>query len=224
MVYTRRGCSAGLFSLYNINQGDIMKKEKLYDVICSKSDAFGNSETYTRTVGLKLPLKEAQESMLDDALSEIEYNGHIYVGKEGEEFEYSDYDTLKKNVTSYLKRHSIGKSLSIEQWDNEVIDYSIVEHKEPAQTEVWTVAWAEFDGWNSELYTGSLVFKSKEEAIAWVENDYNQELAEKFGQDPDDNHNQLKLNNKKIDGLDNKIDFPKCENIYRKWTINKSTL
>ena len=201
-----------------------MKKEKLYDVTCSKSDPYSTDEPYTRTVGLKLSLKEAQESMLDDALSEIEYNGHIYVGKDGEEFEYIDYDNLKENVTRYLKRHSVGRSITVTQWNGEEIDYSIVEHEEPAQTEIWTVAWAEFDGWNYELYTGSQVFKSKEEAIAWVENDYNQELDEKFGQDPDDSHKPLKLAKTKIDGLDNKIDFPECENCYRKWTINKSSL
>lgn len=61
-----------------------MKKEKLYDVVCSKFDAVGNSETYNRTVGTKLTLKEAQQAMLDDALTEVEYNGFIYVGRDGE--------------------------------------------------------------------------------------------------------------------------------------------
>ena len=93
-----------------------------------------------------------------------------------------------------------------------------------AKNEIWTVAWAEFDGWNYDLYTGSQIFKSKEAAIDWVERDYNQELAEKFDQDSDGNHKPLKLAKKKIDGLDNKIDFPECENFYRTWTITKSTL
>ena len=95
-----------------------------------------------------------------------------------------------------------------------------IEHDEPAKNEIWTVSWAEFDGWEFELYTGTQLFKSKEDAIAWVENDYNQELEDKF----DGTRNPLKLNKKKIDGLDNQIDFPECENSYRKWTINKSTL
>ena len=201
-----------------------MAKAKLYDVFCTKSNLLDNDEPFHRTIGLKLPLKEAQETMLDVALSDIEYNGHIYVGKDGEEFEYADYDTLKENVTRYLKRHSVGRSITVTQWDNEELDYSIVEHKEPDQAEVWTVAWAEFDGWNSDLYTGCQVFTSKEAAIAWVESDYNQTLEEKFSQDPDDDNEPLKLNPKKIDGLDNKVDFPECENFYRKWTINKSSL
>ena len=202
-----------------------MATEKLYDVVCSKcANTYGDSDTYTRTVCSGIPLKEAQQAMLDDALSKIEYNGHIYVGNENEEFDYLDYDTLKEKVTRYLKRHSIGRSMSVIQWSNDVIDYSIVEHEEPAKAEIWTVAWAEFDGWNYELYTGSELFKSKEEAIAWVENDYSQELEDKFGQDPDDNHKPLKLNKKQIDGLNNTINFPECENSYHTWTINKSTL
>lgn len=205
-----------------------MSQEKLYDVVCSKFDAIGNGETYNRTVDTKLPLKEAQQAMLDDALAVIEYNGFMYVGKDGEEFKYTDYDVLERNVHAYVKRHSIGRTLTVTQWDNEEIEYKIVAHKEPAKkpakNEVWSVAWAEFDGWNSELYTGSQVFKSKDEAIAWVENDYNQELAEKFGQDPDDDHKPLKLKKKNIDGLDNKIEFPECENTYRKWVITKATV
>ena len=211
-----------------------MKKEKLYNVVCSKCDSYSDTEPYTRTVGVKLPLKEAQQAMLDDALSEIEYNGHIYVGKDGEEFEYIDYDNLKENVTKYLKRHSIGRSMSVTQWDGEELDYSIVEHKEPAknelcsveppQTEVWSVGWAEFDGWESELYAGSEVFKTKEEAIAWVENDYNTTLADKFGQDPDDepdDHPELKLDPNKIED-NSTVEFPEYENFYRKWIFNRS--
>ena len=211
-----------------------MKKEKLYNVVCSKCDSYSDTEPYTRTVGVKLPLKEAQQAMLDDALSEIEYNGYIYVGKDGEEFEYIDYDNLKENVTKYLKRHSIGRSMSVTQWDGEELDYSIVEHKEPAknelcsveppQTEVWSVGWAEFDGWESELYAGSEVFKTKEEAIAWVENDYNTTLADKFGQDPDDepdDHPELKLDPNKIED-NSTVEFPECENFYRKWIFNRS--
>ena len=201
-----------------------MSQKKLYDVVCSKFDAVGNGETYNRTIGSKLSLEEAQQSMLDDALSEVEYNGFIYVGKDGEEFKYTDYDVLERDVHGYLKRHGIGRTLSVVQWDNEEIDYKIVEHKEPAKKEIWTVAWAEFDGWNYELYTGSQVFDSKDAAIAWVENDYNQELSEKFGQDPDDNHKPLKIKKQNIDGLDNQIDFPECENIYRKWVITKATV
>lgn len=207
-----------------------MKKEKLYDVVCSKFDAVGNGETYNRTVATKLPLKEAQQAMLDDALTEVEYNGFIYVGKDNEEFKYTDYDALEKNVHDYLKRHSIGKSMSVTQWDNEEIDYSIVEHKEPAQTveppqtEVWSVGWAEFDGWESELYAGSEVFKTKEEAIDWVENDYNTTLEDKFGQDPDDepdDHPELKLDPDKIED-NSTVEFPECENFYRKWIFNRS--
>lgn len=204
------------------------KKEKLYDVICSKSNPYSDTEPYERTVGTKLPLKEAQQAMLDDALSEIEYNGHIYVGKDGEEFEYIDYDNLEENVRRYLKRHSIGTSLNITQWDNEELDYSIVEHEEPAQkpatSEIWSVGWAEFDGWESELYAGSEVFKTKEEAIAWVENDYNTTLADKFDQDPDeepDDHPELKLDPNKIED-NSTVEFPECENFYRKWSFNRS--
>lgn len=200
-----------------------MANDKLYDVVCAKSDPYNNVDPYTRTVGSKLSLKDAQQSMLDAAVSEIGYNGYLYVGKDSEEFQYIDYVTFKQNVDRYLKRHSIGKSMSVCQGNNEVIDYSIVEHEEPAKTEIWMVAWAEFDGWNYELYTGSQVFTSKEAAIQWVENDYNQELDDKFG-DSDKTYKKLKLNKKKIDGLDNQIEFPECENSYRKWTINKSTL
>lgn len=118
--------------------------------------------------------------------------------------------------------------MSVTQWDNEEIDYKIVEHKEPAQkpakSEIWSVGWAEFDGWESELYAGSEVFKTKEEAIAWVENDYNTTLADKFDQEPDeepDDHPELKLDPNKIED-NSTVVFPECENFYRKWIFNRS--
>lgn len=200
-----------------------MKNEKLYDVVCSKSDPYSDTEPYTRTVGTKLPLKEAQQAMIDDALYEIKYNGHIYVGKDGEEFEYIDFDNLKENVTKYLKRHSIGRSMNIAQWNGEEIDYSIVEHKEPvkepAQTEIWTVSSAEFNGWDNKLDTCSSTFTSKQDAIDWVNRNYESVMEDFFGQDPDADVD-MELGLKESDfGFGYTVRTPDCENHYHTWNI-----
>lgn len=95
-----------------------------------------------------------------------------------------------------------------------------------AKTEIWVVTWAEFDGWEYELYTGFNLFKTKEDAIAWVEDDYNTTLADQFDQNPDedpDDHPELTVDPGSIEDSFT-VDFPKAENYYRTWTISKKTI
>jgi len=147
----------------------------------------------------------------------------------GDEYAYStcfgDGVTKDSFKQDYGIEHITSISYRVHPWnpysDEEV--YEIVEVQEP---EVWHVGWAEFDGWESELYAGSEVFKTKEEAIAWVENDYNTTLAEKFDQDPDedpDDHPELKLDPNNIDD-NSTVEFPEYENFYRKWIFNRTKI
>jgi len=108
-----------------------MKKSQLYDVVCTMTKCDG--EQYTRTVGAKLDKAEAQKAMVDDALSNLAYNGTICFDKD--DFCYdaiNDRDAVYAEVNAYVKDNGAGMNVSVEQWDGVVLEYELVScAKEP---------------------------------------------------------------------------------------------
>ena len=102
-----------------------MKKSQLYDVVCTMTKRDG--EQYTRTVGTKLAKAEAQMAMVDDALSNLAYNGTICFDKD--DFCYdsiTDRDAVYDKAAAYVKEHGAGMNVSVEQWDGVVLEYELV--------------------------------------------------------------------------------------------------
>ena len=102
-----------------------MKKSQLYDVVCTMTKRDG--EQYTRTVGTKLVKAEAQKAMVDDALSNLAYNGTICFDKD--DFCYdaiNDRDAVYAEVNAYVKDNGAGMTVSVEQWDGDVLEYELV--------------------------------------------------------------------------------------------------
>lgn len=91
------------------------------------------------------------------------------------------------------------------------------------QKEYWIVAWAEFDGWQDCVTTGSDIFSSKEEAIAAVEKNYQEELDNHFIQ-TDKNYKPLKIDPATVTGYRHVFNFPECENYRYQWVIGKKIL
>lgn len=144
------------------------------------------------------------------------------------EYDYYQCFEDNKSVEEFKKEHGIDKITSMSYmdtpWSNmlsDIIQLEIVQ-QEPTDLELWHVGWGEFDGWESEQYSGSEVFTSKEAAVEWLKKDYKQRMEDFFGQDPDsDVKTELELDAGDIN--DNyTVKSPDCENRYAKWTVNRT--
>ena len=207
-----------------------MKEIKNYRIIGGTDEDAG--KTFDEAIVERNQSLTLEEQIWDTVKERAtdDYEQRITVN--GDEYAYStcfgDGVTMDSFKQDYGIEHITSISYRVHPWnsysDEEV--YEIVDVQEP---ELWVVSWANFDGWESELYTGSEVFKTKEEAIEFVENDYNQILLDSFDVDNEDEderaeHQQLKLIPEKIDGLDNIVNFPEHENSYNQWRINKKKI
>lgn len=144
------------------------------------------------------------------------------------EYEYFQCFADNKSVDEFKKEHGIDKITSMSYldtpWSNLLSDTIQLEiTTEPTKDlELWHVGWGEFDGWESDLYSGSEVFTSKEAAVKWLKKDYKQRMEDFFGQDPDSDVNtELKLDAGDFDTTYT-VKTPDCENRYAKWTINRT--
>lgn len=155
-----------------------------------------------------------------------DYEQRITVNEE--EYEYFQCFADNKSVEAFKKEHGIDKITSMSYmatpWSNITSDIIQLEiTKEPSKDlELWHVGWGEFDGWESDLYSGSEVFTSKEAAIKWLKKDYKQRMEDFFGQDPDFNvDTELVLDAGDFDTTYT-VQTPDCENKYAKWTISRT--
>lgn len=144
------------------------------------------------------------------------------------EYEYFQCFADNKSVDEFKKEHGIDKITSMSYldtpWSNLLSDTIQLEiTTEPTKDlELWHVGWGEFDGWESDLYSGSEVFTSKEAAVKWLKKDYKQRMEDFFGQDPDSKvKTTLKLAAGDFDTTYT-VKTPDCENRYAKWTINRT--
>ena len=144
------------------------------------------------------------------------------------EYEYGDCFDDNKSVEEFKKEHGIDKITSMSYmstpWSNMISDIIQLEiTTEPSKDlELWHVGWGEFDGWESDLYSGSEVFTSKAAAVKWLKKDYKQRMEDFFGQDPDsDVKTELELDAGDFDTIYT-VKTPDCENRYAKWTISRT--
>lgn len=203
-----------------------MKEIKNYRIIGGTGEDAGKTfdeSIVERNQGLTLEEQiwvAVKERASDDYEQCITVNGNDYSYSTC----FGDGVTKDSFKQDYGIEHITSISYRVHPWnsysDEEV--YEIVEVQEP---EVWTVAWAEFDGWESELYTGSEAFKTKEEAIAWIEHSYQDTIDERIAADDldDGQIKPLKIEPDQITGSGEKFDFPEVENRYYSWSITKTT-
>lgn len=167
-----------------------------------------------------------KSSASDDSDQQIFVNGKEYSYYDC--FDEPDEPGEEKTLEEFKKEYGIDQITSMSYLDtpwnsmcSDTIHLEIVQ-EEPTDLELWHVGWGEFDGWESDLYSGSEVFTSKAAAVKWLKKDYKQRMEDFFGQDPDsDVKTELELDAGDFDTIYT-VKTPDCENRYAKWTINRT--
>lgn len=141
------------------------------------------------------------------------------------EYDYFQCFADNKSVDEFKKEHGIDKITSMSYmdtpWSNllsDIIQLEIVQ-EEPTDLTIWTVSSSEFNGWDNKLDTCSSTFTSKQDAVDWVNRNYESVMEDFFGQDPDADVD-MELDLKESDfAFGYTVKTPDCENHYHTWNI-----